>query len=522
MTSENNKRIARNTMMLYFRMLLILGVSLYTVRVVLNTLGTVDYGLYNVVGGIVTLFAFLSGTMSSASQRFFSFDLGKKNYDQLKKTFSMTIVIYVMIAAVILILAETIGLWFLNTQMNIPPERMSAANWVYQFSVLALMMSIFTIPYNAVIIAHEDMKVYAGVSIIEAILKLFIIYLLVLFSFDKLKLFAVLMFGVTTLITLIYRAYCKKKFEECRFSFYWEISLFKEIVSYAGWNLFGALASVFNNQGVNIVLNIFFGPIVNAARGISYQVNWAINQFTQNFMTATHPQIIKYYASGERWQMLRLVFQSSKLSFFLLFILSMPILLEPKFIFSLWLKEVPEYVVLFTRLIVITALIDSLSYPLMTTAQATGKVKNYQLIVGGVMLLNLPVSYFFLKLDYPPQTVFYLAIINSLVCLFLRLKLLKKMVALSVMNYFSEVIFPLIQVAIAAYIIPLFLLEKQDMGIFRFLIILFVGTITSGVSIYWLGLSGNERKYIAGTIKQFKSRFYAKGDSARNFVTKNL
>jgi O-antigen/teichoic acid export membrane protein len=282
-STENNKRIAKNTLMLYFRMLLIMGVSLYTVRIVLNTLGVEDYGIYNVVGGIVVMFSFLSNTMASASQRFFAFELGRKDYDQLKKTFSMTVTIYLIIAVIILILAETLGLWFLNTQLSIPVERMETANWVYQFTIFSFMMTMLTVPYNAAIVAHERMNVYAYVSIVEAFLKLLIVYILVLFSYDKLKLYAILMFGVTTFITLIYRTYCKRQFQECSYNFYWEKPLFKELIGYSGWNLFGAIAGILNNQGINILLNIFFGPIVNAARAIAYQVNTAVNQFVTNF-----------------------------------------------------------------------------------------------------------------------------------------------------------------------------------------------------------------------------------------------
>ncbi len=495
--------------MLYFRMLLTMGVSLFTVRVVLDTLGTVDYGLYNVVGGIVTMFAFLSGTMASASQRFFAFELGRRNYDQLKKTFSMTMTIYAIIAVIILLLAETVGLWFMNNKMTIPPERMEAARWVYQFSILSFMMTMFTVPYNAAIIAHERMKVYAYVSIIEVSLKLLIVYLLLVFSYDKLKLYAVLMFAVTTFTTLIYRTYTQRKFSECSYSFYWDTVLFKEIVTYSGWNLFGALAGIFNNQGVNIVLNIFFGPVVNAARGVAFQVNSAINQFVQNFMTATRPQIIKYYAANEKQQMLKLVFQSSKFSFFLLFILSMPVLLETKFIFTLWLKEVPEYTVIFTQLIIIAALIDSLSYPLMTAAQATGRIKKYQSVVGGVMILNLPISYIFLKIGYPPETVFILAIANSTVCLGLRLLLLKSMVGLPVRGFLTHVISRILISGILSYIIPFFLVNNLNEGFIRFLITTTVSITTALLAIYTIGLGSDEKKYLVQIIRNIKSKINA-------------
>lgn len=496
MSLVNNKLIAKNTLLLYIRMFLIMGVSLYTVRVVLKVLGEVDYGIYNVVGGIVIMLSFLSNTMASASQRFFAFELGQGNYEQLKKTFKMTMTIYVMIAIVILVLAETIGLWFLNTQMTIPPNRIDAANWIYQFSIFSFMMTMFTIPYNAAIIAHERMNVYAWVSIIEVLLKLAIVYLLVKFTFDKLKLYAVLMFSVTTLVTFIYREYCKRKFDECRFSFYWEKGLFKEIMSYSGWNLFGALASVSNNQGINIILNVFFNPLVNAAQAVAHQVNSAINLFVQNFMTATRPQIIKYYAIGENEQMLKLVFLSSKFSFILLFIITLPILLETNFILELWLKVVPEYVVLFVRLVIIIALIDSLSYSLMTAAQATDNIKKYQLIVGGVKLLSLPVSYVFLKLGYLPQSVFYVGIIFSIACLFLRLIILKEMIQFPIGNYFVNVIVRVFLISFISYIIPLLGVYRINDNFYRFIFVVISGVISVVLLTYLVGLSRMEKNKV--------------------------
>ncbi len=510
MPSKNNKLIAKNTLMLYFRMLLTMGVSLFTVRVVLNTLGSVDYGLYNVVGGIVAMFSFLSGTMTAASQRFLAFELGRKDYDQLNRTFGMTLLIYVILAILILILSETIGLWFLNNKMNIPAERMNAAIWVYQFSVLSLTITMLRTPYNASIIAHEKMNIYAYVSIIEVVLKLLIVYLLVLFSFDKLKLYSILMFSVTLLIALIYIGYSRQKFQECRFSFYWEKSLFKEILCFSGWSLWGAMAFILKSQGTNILFNIFFGPIVNAACGIAYQVNTAVNLFVHNFMTATRPQITKYYAANERKKMFSLVFQSSKWSFLLLFAISMPILIETNYIFTLWLKEVPEYVILFTKLVLINTLIDSLSHPLMTAAQATGKIKQYQSIVGGVMMFNLPLSYIFLKCGFPPQVAFYIAITISIINLALRLIILKNMIGLPIVEFVRNVIIRILSISIIAYIIPIVLLRIMNDGIIRFSVIVVVGFLWICAVIYAIGISKNEKAFAIQTIKKIYFKFKPK------------
>ncbi|MDU0808910.1 hypothetical protein [Aquirufa regiilacus] len=479
-----------------------MAVSLYTVRVVLNTLGVVDYGIYNVVGGVVTMFSFLSGTMASASQRFFAFELGRKNYEQLKMIFSMTMNIYILIAIVILLLSETVGLWFLNTQMTIPVARIEAANWIYQFSIFSFMMTMFTIPYDAAIIAHERMNVYAWVSILEVLLKLFVVFLLLVFSLDKLKLYSILVFGVTTIVTLIYRSYCKRKFQECNFSLYWNTNLFKEIASYSGWNLFGALAGVFNNNGINIILNMFFGPIVNTARGIAYQVNSSINQFVQNFMLAARPQITKFYADGENEKMLKLVFQSSKFSFLLLFLLTMPVLLKTHFIIALWLKIVPENVVMFTRLNIVSALIESFSYSLQTAAQATGKIRNYQSVVGGMMLLNLPLAYLFLEMGYPVQIVFYLAILNSMFSLVLRLVMLNKMIEFPISSFILHVILPSVIVTIVAYIPTFILSQNLKENFTNFLVVSVIGLITSITTIYLLALTKNEKSFLLESIKK--------------------
>jgi O-antigen/teichoic acid export membrane protein len=499
--TQNNQRIAKNTLLLYFRMMLIMLVSLYTVRVVLNTLGVLDFGIYNVVGGVVVMFSFLSNTMASASQRFFAFDIGRNDMPQLKRTFSMTIIIYLIIAVIILLLAETVGLWFLNTQMVIPPDRMEAANWIYQFSILSFLVTIMIIPFNAIIIARENMSVYAYVSIVEVILKLGVVYLLVLFTFDKLKLYAILMFATTLITSGIYFIICKRKYEETNFKYYWDKDLFKTLISYSGWNLFGAVAGVINNQGINILLNVFFGPVVNAARGIAYQVSSAVNQFVMSFTTAVNPQITKYYAMNEKEKMIDLVFKSSKYSFFLVFILATPVLLETHFILALWLKIVPDYVVLFTRLVIINALIDSLSFSLQTVAQATGKIKFYQSVVGGTMLLNLPISYLLLYLKFLPQITIYVSIVISIVCLILRLLMLKKLVHFPISQYYQKVIKTVVITSILSLVFPLIIIFQMDGNASRFIIVVLISLMLIVLSIFYVGLSVKEQQYFINEIK---------------------
>lgn len=482
-----------------------MGVSLFTVRVVLDTLGAVDYGIYNVVAGVVVMFSFLSGTMARACQRFFAFELGKGNYEQLRRVFSLTMLVFVMIAIAVFILAETVGLWFLCNKMTIPTERIGAALWVYQFSILSFMMTLFTIPYNAVVIAREKMNVFAWVSIFEVGLKLLIVYLLVLFSLDKLKLYAVLIFVVTSIVTLVYRTYSIRRFAECRFSFFWDRILFEEIVRYSGWNLFGSLSAILNSHGVNVILNLFFGPVVNTANGIARQLSGAINGFVTNFSIAVNPQITKHYASGDVKEMERLVFQSSKLSYFLMFTISMPLLLDTNYLLTLWLKELVEYVALFTQLVIIAGVVDSLSNPIIATALATGKVRNYQILIGGIRLLGVPVSYLLLKFGYPPQSTMYLAVIMAVVSLFLRLLVIKRLINFPISDYFNRVIVRVLAASLLAYIPPTFLKTFSGSYSLPFLLIALVGFGSCVFAIYYVGFDSEEKKLVkVGLINALK------------------
>lgn len=493
--SSTGKRIARNTLMLYFRQILIMLVSLYTVRVVLNTLGAVDYGIYNVVAGVVTMFSFLSGAMATASQRYFSFDLGKKDYEQLKKTFSVSFTIYVLIALVVVLLAETVGLWFVYNKLVIPPERVQAARWIYQASIVSFVFTILTTPYMASIIAHEDMTIYAYVSIVEVILKLGIVFLLPLFSLDKLILYGLLMAVVVIINTTVYRTICRRKYEECRAKLQWDTALFKELLSYTGWNMFGASVGVFKFQAVNIVLNQFFNPVVIAARGIASQVNAAVNSFAQNFSTAVRPQIIKNYAAGKKEEMYELVYRSCKGTFFLMYIFTLPLCLEMPFVLKLWLKNPPEYAILFTQLALIDVLIDSINYPLMTAAQATGKIKLYQSVVGGVLLLNFPLAFLFCSLGFPPVTVFYISIGITLTAGIVRIYILKRLLGFSISNFMSKVYFPIMLSVIFSLILPFLLYFFMNSGITRFFLISINSLLCSGFVFYSLSLSKKERKW---------------------------
>lgn len=440
MQNRKYKRMARNAMMLYFRMLLTMAVSLYTSRVILQTLGVDDFGIYNVVAGFVTMLGFLHGAMSSATQRFLAFELGKSEDKNIRGIFSMSMNIHVAIALFVLLLGETVGLWFVQTHLTIPVDRVDAAEWVFHLALFSFMITIVSVPYNALIIAHERMSVFAWVSIIDVILKLIIVFILGLVKADKLILYGALSLFVAFLIFIIYSTYCKKVFSESKLRMYWDRELFRVMLSYTGWNLWGNVAAVISGQGINILLNIFFGPSVNAARAIAMLVSSALNNFVQNLQVAINPQIIKSYASQDMAYMHKLVCYGAKYNFFLLFFLSMPVLINTDIILSSWLGSTPKYTSVFVRLIIVNILVDCISAPLMTSVQATGKIKLYQSIVGGVLLLNLPFSYFILKAGGQPQTVIYVGITISVVAFLVRLVILKKITSLPVTKYLREVV----------------------------------------------------------------------------------
>lgn len=479
-----------------------MAVTLYTSRIVLNTLGVEDFGIYNVVGGFVAMFAFLNSAMASATQRFFSFEIGLKDLIQLGNVFNMSVNIHIIIAFVILLLSETIGLWFVNTQLTIPPERMVAVQWVYQFSIFTLMVNVVSVPYNAIIIAYEKMNVFAVLSIVEVSLNLLIVFMLQWFGFDKLKLYAVLMFSVSIIIRLIYGFYCTYKFKESKFRFFWDKPLFKTLMSYAGWNLWGNVASIVMGQGINILLNIFFGPIVNAARGIAYLVKGAMSQFVGNFQTALSPQIIKSYASSNFNYMHLLIFKGAKFSFFLLFALSFPILIKTQFILELWLNTVPEYTIIFTQLVIITILIDSLSGTLRTAAQASGRIKLYQGVVGGLLILNLPFSYTMLKLGYTPEITLYIGIIIAIIALICRLIILRELVELDITKFFVEVILKSILVVMVSCILLFGIIHFTMHTLSNAYLTILLSIIISIFSVYFVGLDKNEKKYIGLMIRE--------------------
>ncbi len=497
MTSENNKRIAKNTLMLYTRQVLILLVSLYTVRVVLNVLGVEDYGIYNVVGGIVTFFSFLSGTMASATQRFFSFALGQHDIDKLKKTFSVNLIIYAAIAFIALVLLETVGLWFVNNQLQVPPERFEAVKWVYHFSVLTFIATIFTTPFMAIIIAHEDMQIYAYVSIVEASLKLVIVFLLTYLPWDKLELYGMLVFAVALINMSVYIGICIRKYIECQFKeFCWDKALLREIIGFTGWTLFGQTTTVARNQAVTILLNQVFNPVVVAARAISMNITSQINLFSNNFNVGLYPPIIKSYAANDRKEMFFLIFNGSKITFFLMWVFALPMFLEMDTILNLWLKNPPPEAVLFTRLALVEVLINSISLPITTAARAPGRMKVYELTLGSIQIALFITAWIVLRLGGAAYSVFIVAIVVNLVMFIVRLLIVSKLIGLSIQSFTIQVVIPVLTIILLSLVPSVGLCLFLGKGLLFTAISILSSVIFASIAMYFIGLNKKWRKKI--------------------------
>ena len=505
---QNNKRIAVNTLLLYFRMLVTMLVGLYTSRVVLQNLGVEDFGIYNVVGGVVATFAILSGSLSAAISRFLTYELGKNNSQKLKDVFSTAVMVQLALVAFVIFIAETVGYWFVNTHLTISADRLYAANWVFQLSLVAFSVNLISVPYNAAIIAHERMSAFAYISIIEALGKLAVAWLIASSCYDKLIVYSILMCFIALVIRFIYGGYCKNCFEECSWHFVFDKALLKQMFGFAGWNFIGASSAILRDQGGNIVLNIFFGPAVNAARGVAVQVQNAVSQFSTNFITALNPQITKSYANGDYGYMMFLILQGARLSFYMLLLLSLPILLNSDYILSIWLKNVPEHSARFAQLILIFVLSESISSPLITAMLATGNIRNYQIIVGGLQMLNLPVSFLFLKKGFVPESVFVIAIVVSQCCLFARLIMLRKMISLKVGLYLKRVYFNVILVSLLSAMIP-FSVHKYllyEVNAINFIAVTIISIVCTSMVVFGIGCNRDERIFVKNKVVALKDK----------------
>ncbi len=483
-------------------------ISLYTSRVILNALGVEDYGIYTVVGGVVTMFSMLSGSLSAAISRFITFELGKGNMENLKKVFSSSVTIQAGIAIVIIIIAETIGLWFLNEKMVIPENRMIAANWCFQFSIMTFAINLISVPYNAAIIAHEKMSAFAYISILEAIGKLSIAWLIVVNPIDRLVFYAGMVALLAIIIRVIYGWYCKRHFEECSYHFIYDNELLKRMFGFAAWNFIGASSAVLKNQGADIILNLFFGPTVNAARGIAVKMDSVITQFVNNFMVALNPQITKSYASGDRDYMFKLINKGARYSYYILFLLALPVILNTHYILVLWLKLVPEHTVLFVQLILILALSESISGPLITAMLATGKIRNYQIVVGGLQMMNLPVAYLCLYFGAVPESVVIVAILISQCCLAARLYMLRGMIGLNVKQYLIHVYLNVLLVSVVSSLAPATLSCYLDESFLSFLIVTAIAVISVAMVELYVGSNAEERQIVYDQINKMVSKYH--------------
>lgn len=493
--SANNKRIVKNTLLLYVRMMFLMFVSLYMSRVVLEALGVEDYGIYSVVGGLVMMFTILSGSLSAAITRFITFELGKASSDKLKKVFSSSVTIQLGLALVIVVIAETIGLWFLNSKMVIPDGRMPAANWCFQFSVLTFVVNLISVPYNATIIAHEKMSAFAYISILEAVGKLIVALCIVYSPCDRLVFYAVMLAVIACSVRLLYGWYCKHHFEECTYHFIYDHDLLKQMFGFAGWNFFGAGSYQLMTQGVNLLSNLYFGVTVNAARGISTQVEHAITMFTNNFTTAINPQITKSYASNQREYMYSLIFNGAKYSFFLMLYLAVPLICETRQILEIWLKNVPEHTVSFIRLTILSCMISVLSSTMITAMLATGNIKKYQIVVGGLGMLVFPITWLFFILGYTPEMAYITAIVIIIAQLVFRLYLLRDMVGMSIRTFAETVLGRVMITSIGAFSLPVVIIYYTEDSFLRFSLVCFTSLLVTSISILVLGLKNSERRY---------------------------
>lgn len=493
--SENNKRIAKNTVFLYARTLVVMLVTLFTNRVLLQELGETDFGIYNLIGGIVILFTFLNSAMSTAVQRFLNIELGKNNNKGAEQVFCMGMNIHISLAVIVFILSETIGLWFVASQLNIPADRYYAVHWVYQFSILGVCANIIRIPYNGVIIAYEKMSFFAKISLIEAFLKLLIVYLLIISPTYKLIFYSGLMLLVILIINLQYYFYCKKKTSICNFYKFWDKALFKNLFGFFSWSTLSSASNAAANQGVNILYNIFCGVVVNAAMGITNLVYSAVSSFVANYQLAFSPQLTKSYAAKDYGYFCDLIIKASRFSYYLIFIIGIPCIFCCDTILSIWLVDVPEFTVQFTQLMIIFCLVEATSGPIWISVQAIGKLKNYQLLMSSIIILNLPIAYVLLKLGFSPVSVVFVRVVLCVVCVGARLFYFDKLFNFPTLKYSKEVflnclILTVISIPISFYLTTY--ISNILTGLFVFFIIFFMNIIL----VLSLGLKRSERNII--------------------------
>ncbi len=499
----NNRRIARNTLMLYLRMAFVMAISLYLSRIVLKALGVVDYGIYNVIGGVIAFLGVFNSSMGAAAQRFMTFDLGRNDFESLKRSFSACLNLYIILSGIVLLLAETIGLWFINTKLNIPSDRTTAANFVYQFTIFTSITALLQNPFCASITAHERMDAFAWISIFDILARLGLSFLVLCSTQDHLIVYSGLIALEFLIVSIIYYAFCHRNFIECRFKIFFDKSLYKKLLSYSGWNLFGSSAGIIGGQGVNIMLNIFFGPAVNAARGISMQISGAVSQFFGNFYTAVRPQIVKYYADNDLQRMHGLILNSARFAYYLALIVIVPVYIELPYIINLWLGSTPDHLIIFARLTLICCLVDCLSNPLMSAALASDKIRNYQIVVALSTFLAFPLSYLAIKVTDSPTAPFIISIFISLLSMFLRAHFVDKLVGLKIKKFITAVVLKVLPTTIIVPITPTIFAASMPNSFLRLILTVTSSVLFSAIVIFTIGISCEERKMVINKIKHY-------------------
>ena len=507
MTVVDQKRIAKNTAFLYGRMILVTLISLYTSRVVLRTLGDIDYGIYAAVGGVVTMIGFLNATLATACQRFFSFESESETLSTLRKTFSLCFIIMLCLAILIIVACETVGIWYLNNKMDLA-GRTYQAQCVFHLSLFSFLFILARVPYQGMIVAKEKMNVFAYVSIVEAFGNLVIAVILANVESDHLISFAWMMLLLNILITILLQIYCRYCYQECRIVLDIDWLKIRQIFKFTGWEMIGSLATLCKNQGVHLILNPFFGPIANAARGMAIKVYYVFNQIHENLYMATKPQIIKSYASGEMKEMRALLYQSTRFSYYLLFIVAVPLLMETDFVLELWLDTVPDNTALFTKLLIVNALVDVFSSPLACTIQATGNNKWYQICLGTTLLLILPFGYLGFKFfHFHAESVFYISIILSFCSQIVRTVFVNRQINMHYGEFFGKCVSKIIIVTVVSLIIPLLFRHFVDINIWWISILdIFIAVLWTCAVVWLFGMTPSERRHSMNVLKNVINR----------------
>lgn len=503
MEVASEKRIARNAVFLYLRMIVVMAVTFYTSRVILETLGETDYGVYNVVGGIVTMMSFINGALGASTSRFLTYHLGLGDNAALKKTFAATLNLHICIAILVVILGETAGLYFFYNELNIPSDRMVAAFWVYQFSIITTCINFTQVPYNASIISHEDMAIYAYVGLYEAISRLAIAYLIIISPIDRMVFYAALLMINTILIQMFYRIYTVRRYQECRFQWFYDKKLYNELISYGGWDMFGGLATVAQGQGVNIVLNIFFGPILNTARAIALQIQSGVTVFIQNILVAFRPQVIKNFAQKNYEQMYILTFRAAKFSYVVMLALTLPLCFEMEYILNIWLGDnYPEQTVSFSVITLMTAQLQTIHSAFLMCYHAIGKIKLGNALNGSLMVISLPIGYIALKMGAPAISTLVIIMIINMICQIISWVIVHKYVKYSYMELIKSVYAPCLLITIISIIIPGLIYLNAEQSIERFIMIILFGDLFLLIFAWMFGLKKNEKSYIKNLIKE--------------------